>query len=135
MSNSPFIFTGGITFSHSVASGDPEATTVILWTRSIPSTGSITLPVPICLSYVVSTDREGKLVADSGQVFTSYDVDFTVKVEARSLRPDTKYFYRFADCSNPQSRSPLGETMTISDRFAAPNRVNQGNPLTIAVFS
>lgn len=50
---------------------------------------------------------------DSGQAFTSYDVDFTVKVEATGLKGDTKYWYQFADCTNPSSKSPVGATRTL----------------------
>lgn len=50
---------------------------------------------------------------NAGEAFTSYDVDWTVKVEATGLHPDTKYFYQFTDCVT-ESRSPIGATRTIA---------------------
>ena len=35
---------------------------------------------PICLQYKVSPDKDLRRVVDSGKVFTSSDVDYTVKV-------------------------------------------------------
>ncbi|KAL0946985.1 hypothetical protein HGRIS_013131 [Hohenbuehelia grisea] len=92
--------------------------------------------VPVCVSFKISTSPtlSGRPV-DSGQAFTSYDVDFTVKVEATNLRPDTKYFYQFADCTNPRSASPIGTTRTIANPNTPASQVNGGKPLTLAVFS
>ncbi|KAJ8078632.1 hypothetical protein PM082_012915 [Marasmius tenuissimus] len=82
-----------------VASGDPFDTSVILWKRAEPvSLGSHNaLPdrsIPACVSFSVFRNEQldGSPVA-SGEVFTSYDVDWTVKVEASGLEPDTKYFF------------------------------------------
>jgi len=97
-------------FTHGVASGDPYADSVILWTRcsttfdyvrSNRSThGLVPLynPVPIysrdegaeeqatmsnapvCLQYKVSKDESFKHIASEGTVHTSSDIDYTVKV-------------------------------------------------------
>ncbi|EDR10178.1 uncharacterized protein LACBIDRAFT_248389, partial [Laccaria bicolor S238N-H82] len=127
-----------LTFTHSVASGDPFDSSVILWTRAVPKSldGTTLLPdqsVPACVSYRVYTfpTLSGKPVS-SGEAFTSYDVDWTVKVEATGLKPDTKYFFQFADCANVQTVSPVGMTRTIA---TAAKHVNGGDPLTFAVFS
>ncbi|KAK0228472.1 PhoD-like phosphatase-domain-containing protein [Armillaria fumosa] len=140
-SNSPFIWSGGLNFTHAAASGDPFDTSVLLWTRAVPlpSGESSELPdqsVPICLSYQVfeSADLSGSPV-DSGEAFTSYDVDWTVKVEAAGLQPDTKYFYQFFDCTDPKNTSPVGTTRTLPNSDTPANRVNGGNPFTLAVFS
>ncbi|THH20670.1 hypothetical protein EW146_g707 [Bondarzewia mesenterica] len=117
-SNSPFIWSGGLNFTHSVASGDPFDTSVLLWTRAVPmANGSAAQPdqsVPVCVSWEIfnSPSLSGRPV-DSGEAFTSYDVDFTVKVEATGLKADTKYWYFFADCTNPSSISPTGATRTL----------------------
>src|ERR1700742_657119 len=89
---SPFIWSGGVNFTHSVASGDPWDTSVLLWTRAVPTGGTPLDSDPVCLSWEISTSPtfSGKPVA-SGQAFTSYDVDFTVKVEATGLKTDTRY--------------------------------------------
>lgn len=96
-----------LNFTHGVASGDPYAHSVILWTRCSPQfddvndnstvTGTVPLynPVPIhkdtdehrpvskapvCLQYKVATDNKFKHVMEKGTVYTSSDVDYTVKV-------------------------------------------------------
>jgi alkaline phosphatase D len=140
--------------------GDPFDTSVILWTRAEPlSSSSGLLPdqsVPVCVSFKIGTSKDlsGHPI-DSGEVFTTYDIDFTVKVEATGLKPDTKYFYQFADCTNPKTVSPIGTTRTLSNPnsqffvlswvyepqtntrpLSAPaDKVNGGKPLTLAVFS
>ncbi|KAI0054180.1 hypothetical protein FA95DRAFT_1480080 [Auriscalpium vulgare] len=141
-SNSPFVWNGGLTFTHSVASGDPLDTSVLLWTRAVPTSvvdGSSPTPdqsVPVCVSYKVFTSAalSGHPV-NSGEAFTSYDVDFTVKVDATGLMADTKYWYVFADCTNPASTSPTGMTRTLSHPDTPAHQVNGGKNLTLAVFS
>lgn len=97
-------------FTHGVASGDPYADSVILWTRCSPSiddvhsnsstTGLVPLynPVPIysgddedegeqmaisnapvCLNYKVF-EENFRNVASEGTIYTSSDIDYTVKV-------------------------------------------------------
>lgn len=96
--------------------GDPWDTSVLLWTRAVPSSSNGALPdvsVPICVSFKIGTtsDLAGRIV-DHGEAFTSYDVDWTVKVEATGLQPDSKYFYQFSDCIT-KDVSPIGSTRTI----------------------
>ena len=92
---------------------------VLLWTRaeplSEPSNNQSPESVPVCLSWAIF-DNEGLTGSpiDAGQAFTSYDVDFTLKVEAAGLQPDTQYWFHFADCTNSSSTSPIGRTRTIS---------------------
>jgi len=96
-----------LNFTHGVASGDPYPNSVILWTRCAPmlddvkdnSTVSGYVPLynpvpiyndtdqhkpistaPICVSYRVGTDKALTQVVDSGTVYTSSDVDYTLKV-------------------------------------------------------
>ncbi|KAJ4480605.1 PhoD-like phosphatase-domain-containing protein [Lentinula edodes] len=140
-SNSPTIWKGGLNFTHSVASGDPFNTSVLLWTRAVPVSPSNTtqLPdqsIPACLSFAISTspDLQGEPI-DTGEAFTSYDVDWTLKVEATGLTPDTKYFFQFSDCTNSSSVSPVGTTRTLPSPDTPAEEVNGGNPITLAVFS
>ena len=88
----PFIWSGGINFTHGIASGYPFDTSVLLWTRAVP-TGS-TQPddtTPVCVSYGVYTNQDlsGSTV-DAGQAFTSAEVDWTVKVEASLTEVERK---------------------------------------------
>ncbi|KAI9757559.1 MAG: hypothetical protein M1815_000781 [Lichina confinis] len=122
-----------LNFTHGVASGDPYADSVILWTRVAPTSdndrSNVTVDgyaplygheteiyikaskAPVCVEYKIAEDRDLKKVADSGQAYTSSDVDYTVKVEARKLKPFTRYYYQFTVCSSNNS-SPLGRTKT-----------------------
>lgn len=114
--------------SFAVASGDPFDKSVLLWTRAVPTPYAqnplapvSAIPdqsVPVCVSFSVfpNENLSGRPVS-SGEAFTSYDVDFTVKVEATGLKPDTKYWFVFRDCTNANSASPIGRTRT----FPSPN--------------
>lgn len=146
-----FVQGGGIKFTHHVASGDPWDTSVILWTRAVPShSDSISDRVPICVKWEVTQDPNFRNAVSRGEAFTSSDVDWTVKVEARGLQPDSHYLYRFMDCTNSSTVSAVGKTRTLASPdsechyCAAPHastpvapaeRVNGGKPLSIGVFS
>lgn len=102
-----------LNFTHGVASGDPYPNSVILWTRIAPSsdndrsnaTVSGTSPLynhdteefvmastaPVCVEYTVASDKALKKVLCGGTVYTSSDIDYTVKVEAVNLKPYTNY--------------------------------------------
>ncbi|KAJ8468710.1 hypothetical protein ONZ51_g9467 [Trametes cubensis] len=109
-SASPWIYNGGINFTHSVASGDPFDDSVLLWTRAVPIGSSLPdQSIPVCVSFkIFNNERLSGRPVDSGEAFTSYDVDFTLKVEAKNLKPDTSYWFQFADCTNPKTTSPIG---------------------------
>ncbi|KAI0807617.1 PhoD-like phosphatase-domain-containing protein [Fomes fomentarius] len=136
-SNSPWIYKGGINFTHSVASGDPWDNSVLLWTRAVPIGSSLPdQSIPVCVTFKIFDNAKlfGRPL-DSGAAFTSYDVDFTLKVEAKNLKPDSHYWFQFADCTNPKTVSPVGTTRTISSPNTPAHFVNGGRPLTLAVFS
>ncbi|KAJ7273638.1 PhoD-like phosphatase-domain-containing protein [Mycena haematopus] len=135
-SNSPFVWDGGINFTHSVASGDPLDTSVLIWTRASPLGTGPDQSVPVCVQYKVFTSPAlPSKPVNSAQAFTSYDVDFTVKFEVSNLKPDTQYFYVFSDCTNPNTISPVGKTRTLPSPDTPAAEVNGGKPLTLAVFS
>ncbi|KAJ3857001.1 PhoD-like phosphatase-domain-containing protein [Lentinula lateritia] len=140
-SNSPTIWKGGLNFTHSGTLGDPFNTSVLLWTRAVPVSPPNTtqLPdqsVPACLSFAISISPDlQREPIDTGEAFTSYDVDWTLKVEATGLTPDTKYFFQFSDCTNSSSVSPVGTTRTLPSPDTPAEEVNGGNPITLAVFS
>ncbi|KAJ7709978.1 PhoD-like phosphatase-domain-containing protein [Mycena rosella] len=116
--------------------GDPFDTSVLIWTRAFPLGAGPDQSVPVCVSYRVFTAPavSGKPI-DSAQAFTSWDVDFTVKFEVSGLKPDTEYFYVFADCTNSSTVSPVGKTRTLPSPNTPAALVNGGKPLTLAVFS
>jgi len=139
-----------LSFTHGIASGDPYADSVILWTRASPTsnndasnkTVSGNVPLynheteeyvaasanPICVSYVVAKDQGLRHVVDQGRAYTSSDIDYTIKVESKHLRPFTEYYYQFRVCDSDVV-SPLGRTKT------APRANDDVPSLGLAVYS
>ncbi|GLQ19790.1 alkaline phosphatase D family protein [Algimonas porphyrae] len=93
------------TFEHGIASGDPMATSVILWTRVTPA-DDVT-PVPVI--WEIDTDPDFPLPL-SGQLEARAARDFTVKVEATDLLPGRVYYYRFRTADD---MSAVGRTKTL----------------------
>ncbi|KAH0610669.1 uncharacterized protein H6S33_012196 [Morchella sextelata] len=108
-------------FTHGVASGDPYDTSVILWTRAVPSgvdsTKHLYRGAPasarVCVAWEISATEDFMSIADGGETETSGEVDYTVKVEAKRLRPFTTYWYRFRACGASGEVSEVGRTKTI----------------------
>jgi alkaline phosphatase D len=98
-----------LSFTHGVASGDPWADSVILWTRIAPSKKSDdsevtvdgTAPIyshetekyikadanPICVEWKVFGSKKNKStgkVVKKGKAYTTSDIDYTVKVNQSS---------------------------------------------------
>jgi alkaline phosphatase D len=93
-------------FQHGVASGDPLADRVILWTRVTPPA-----PKPaVTVSYVVATDPALTQVVLRGSAKTNPARDYTVKVDPAGLKPATTYYYQF---SAEGATSPVGRTRTL----------------------
>lgn len=95
---------GSDVFQHGVASGDPDDTSLVIWTRV---SGAIDA---VSVNWQVATESEFRNVVASGSTVTSHSQDFTVKVVVDELEPGRPYFYRFeAD----GIRSPVGRTKTL----------------------
>ena len=114
--------------------GDPFDTSIILWTRAVP-TDSFRIDVPQCVEYKVYSGENGEGdVVSKGYSLTSSDVDYTVKVseaarevsssdaddqiEATGLSASTWYSYQFSNCANPDNKSPIGKTRTAPGKRA-----------------
>lgn len=80
-----------IPFYHGVASGDPMADRVILWTRVTPEQ----LDEVVEVQWQIATDTSFDHIVNRGTVFTDSTSDFTLKVDVLGLSPNTLYFYRF----------------------------------------
>lgn len=93
-------------FQHGVASGDPLADRVILWTRVTPKKAKETLSVGL----VVARDAALSDVVWRGTLKTDVARDYTVKLDAKGLQPGTTYYYQFA---HGASLSPVGRTRTL----------------------
>ncbi|KAH6618920.1 PhoD-like phosphatase-domain-containing protein [Boeremia exigua] len=140
-----------VKFTHGVASGDPFAQSVILWTRASPVlendasnvTVEGTVPyfsheteqyiklskAPICVDWKTSSSprMDGSPVS-RGRAYTTSDIDYTVKIEAGGLSPFTTYYYQFTVCGT-NITSPIGRTKT------APAPDDDVSSLSLGVFS
>ncbi|REE05811.1 alkaline phosphatase D family protein [Marinoscillum furvescens] len=95
-------------FQHGVASGDPLADRVIIWTR-VSDTQADEVPV----SYEVSTSEDFSTSVKKGTTQTHAGRDYTVKVDVDGLEAGQTYFYRF---QVGQTFSPTGRTKTLSQQ-------------------
>lgn len=94
-------------FTHNVASGEPGADSMLLWTRYIPAQDveSVRLDVE------VAADPDFARVLAGGSVRTGAYRDWTAKLTVDGLQPGTDYWYRFVA---PDGRfSPVGRTRTL----------------------
>lgn len=102
-------------FAFGVASGDPTATEVLLWTRVTPTEeatpGSGRGPA-VTVEWEVAADEEFTRVVASGEARTDASRDHTVKVVVGDLETYTRYFYRFR---SEGATSPVGRTQTAPD--------------------
>ncbi|HEY5820730.1 MAG TPA: alkaline phosphatase D family protein [Propionibacteriaceae bacterium] len=107
-------------FGYGVASGDPTADAVIIWTRATPparpgepvaAPGS-GLGDPLQVRWEVARDPDFRRLVSRGVVVTSPASDHTVKVDVNDLDPYTRYYYRFRSRGEV---SPVGRTQTAPD--------------------
>ncbi len=91
-------------FLHGVASGDPDTTSVVIWTRVSNADG------PTDVEWRVATDGKFKNIVARDQYRTDATRDYTVKVVVDDLDPGQEYFYQF---NVDGIRSPVGQTKTL----------------------
>ncbi|KAI1736475.1 PhoD-like phosphatase [Xylaria scruposa] len=140
-----------LNFTHGVASGDPEDDSVILWTRAAPTNDNdasnvtvsgyvplydhsteqyvVSSNAPVCVNWKIGTSKSLEHVVDSGTAYTSSDIDYTIKVEARKLKSFTTYYYQFSIC-NSENKSPIGRTKTIPSKHS-----KTLEPVRLAIYS
>lgn len=90
-------------FRHGIASGDPDAESVVLWTR-------VTAPEALEVEWELAADARFARIIRKGTFATDAERDFTVKVVADGLAPGGSYFYRFKALGQ---HSPIGRTRTL----------------------
>lgn len=93
-------------FLHGVASGDPLADAVMLWTRVTPDSAGSDVDVALQLA----TDATFSDIRFDTIVTTDSSADWTVRVDATGLDPGMAYAYRFIDGNGRLSR--IGRTRT-----------------------
>jgi len=91
-------------FRHGVASGDPLADRVLIWTRV---SGSAVEPVRVF--WRVARDAGLTDVVRSGRIITGPERDFTLQVDVDGLAAATTYYYGFHAFGE---NSPTGRTRT-----------------------
>ncbi len=96
-------------FYHGVASGDPQADAVIIWTRVTPESEQ-----EITGSWVMALDENMKRVFKRGTFSTNADRDYTVKIDVTDLPPDRYIYYQFEALGN---KSPVGRTKTAVNDY------------------
>jgi alkaline phosphatase D len=90
-------------FYHGVASGDPLKDAVIIWTR-------VTTNQPdVNVTWKVATNTSMTNVVQQGIIVTDERKDYTVKVDVRSLQPNTTYYFQFEALGK---KSEIGKTRT-----------------------
>ena len=102
-------------FGYGVASGDPTADAVILWTRVNPSPDAVPgsgLGGPVTVTWEMAADEAFTGVLRSGTVVTDATRDHTVKVDVTGLAIYTRYYFRFRALG---ATSDVGRTQTAPD--------------------
>ncbi len=108
---SPDLSDGASYFPQSVASGDPKADSVVLWTRVHDSAAGGDL----ALRLQVARDRSfDNLVSDQSGLSATAAHDGSIKVKVTALTAGTVYFYRFIyqDAQGRKWASRTGRTRT-----------------------
>ena len=115
-------------FPQGVASGDPDSTSVILWTRRPP------MDQPAArLTVEIAEDAAFRRVVGKSETAVSPAADWTCRVLAAGLKPRTVYWYRFTDDHGNGSR--VGRTITaprpndlrpVNFTFVSCQDVNEG---------
>ncbi len=96
-------------FTHGVASGEPGATSILLWTRYVGAGGETRLAVEL------SDSGDFTRILGGGSVTASAETDHTAKITVDGLSPDRWYFYRFVapdgtmSCTGRTRTLPVGE--------------------------
>lgn len=103
-----------LAFQHGVASGDPDQTSVVIWTRVTPlaEAGDV---IPV--SYGVFLDAQAETPVAFGIVKAERYRDFCVKAVVENLKPDTQYYFRFvAKAAEKDIGSTMGRTRTLPEK-------------------
>jgi len=95
-------------FQHGVASGDPDANSLVIWSRITTELGSVKV------RWEVAEDAGFQVGARGGDVIASEHRDHTVKVLVDGLTPGSVYYYRFY-CEREYSAVGRTRTLPVGD--------------------
>ncbi len=114
---------GGFTndpFQLGVASGDPTANGVVLWTRLAPKPlepmGGME-PQKVKVAWEIATDDAMRRVVQRGTAIATPELAHSVHVEADNLEPGRWYWYRFRA---GDAESPIARTRTMPANDSRP---------------
>lgn len=96
------IFANG--FTHSVASGEPTANSILLWTRYVS-------PNDEMLRCEIASDIGFTKIISGGEVMALGSKDHCAKINVTGLAPDNWYYFRFIAANG--TISPIGRTRTL----------------------
>lgn len=110
-------------FTLGVASGDPDATSVVLWTRLAPQPLEPDGGMPreaVNVSWEVAADEGMRTIVAGGTAVAAPALGHSVHVEVHGLNPDRWYWYRFRA---GDAVSPIGRTRTFPAVDQLPERL------------
>lgn len=96
-------------FQFGVASGDPTANAVVLWTHVSTAEASEAITVQ------VATDESFENVVGAQTATATASQDYTVKVDFQGLDAGTEYFYRFVAADGEMSSTGRTKTLPSGD--------------------
>lgn len=110
-------------FTLGVASGDPSADGMVLWTRLAPEpvnpVGGMK-PDLIEVTWEIASDEGMKTIVRRGTTIAAPQLAHAVHVELDGLDPDRWYWYRFRA---GDAESPIGRTRTLPAADAEPEKL------------
>jgi alkaline phosphatase D len=114
---------GSNPFTLGVASGEPLADGVVLWTRLAPQPfedfGGMPMQ-PVDVQWRIATDEQLHDVVQSGTAIASPDWAHSVHVEVAGLEADRPYWYQF---QSGNELSPVGRTRTAPAAGTMPDQL------------
>ncbi|MBL8623571.1 MAG: alkaline phosphatase D family protein [Myxococcales bacterium] len=108
---------GSFLFPQGVASGDPRETSVVLWTRAVPASGT----AGVDLRVEVASDAGFATIVVMQSITAAAAADHTVRVVVTGLAADTIYYYRFiagSDSINGRTRTAPAAGADVPIRMA-----------------
>jgi alkaline phosphatase D len=110
-------------FTLGVASGDPDESGMVLWTRLAPrpleADGGMGADA-VEVRWEVAEDEDMRSIVQSGTLAATPRFGHSVHVEVNQLKPDRWYWYRF---HSGDATSPVGRTRTLPESGAKPERL------------
>jgi len=104
-------------FAHGIASGQPQAGRVVLWTML----SGADLPAEVKVQWELAEDESFARIAARGEELARADEAHSVHAEPSGLQPARGYFYRFSALGQ---QSPVGRTRTAPAPDAAVSRLD-----------